>query len=98
MFVVIVDIVVKQKFAEEFRDAVMRQGQTSISVEEGCLRFDVLQVPGESNRFTLCEAYPDEATFNDVHRKTPHFAGYAKTTAPWVESKSVRTFTRIWPE
>ncbi|MBU0928322.1 MAG: antibiotic biosynthesis monooxygenase [Spirochaetes bacterium] len=98
MFVVIVDISVKPGFEARFKEAVLRQGQTSMSAEEGCLRFDVLQAPGEPGRFTLCEAYPDEATFENVHRKTPHFAEYAETTRPWVESKSARTFERLWPE
>ncbi|HUW69503.1 MAG TPA: putative quinol monooxygenase [bacterium] len=97
MFVVIVDIVVKPEFAELFREAIIVQGETSLRAEQGCLRFDILQIPGQPNHFTLCEAYVDEATFKDVHRKTPHFASYAETTAPWVESKGSRMFTRIWP-
>lgn len=97
MFVVIVDIIVKPEFAERFREAIILQGETSMKVEPGCLRFDILQVPGQPDHFTLCEAYVDEATFNDVHRKTPHFARYAETTALWVESKSSRMLTRLWP-
>jgi len=98
MFSVIVDIVVKEEFVSKFRDAIIAQGSASLATEKGCLRFDILQSPAEPRRFVLCEAYPDEATFTNVHRKTPHFARYAETTAPWVESKSSRTFTRIWPE
>ncbi|TFG85355.1 MAG: antibiotic biosynthesis monooxygenase [Spirochaetales bacterium] len=98
MFVIIVDIVVKDGFEERFREAAILQGETSRDEEPDCLRFDVLQNPEELNRFTLCEAYPDEATFSEVHRKTPHFARYAEMTAPLVESKQVRAFTRIWPE
>lgn len=97
MFVVVVDIAVKPEFAGRFREAIILQGETSLMLEEGCLRFDILQTPDQPNRFTLCEAYVDELTFNNVHRKTPHFAHYAETTAPWVESKSSRMFTRIWP-
>ena len=98
MFVVIVDIAVKPEFTERFREAIVLQGETSLRVEEGCLRFDILQMPDQPNHFTLCEAYVDEVTFKEVHRKTPHFARYAETTAPWVESKSSRMLTRIWPK
>jgi len=97
MFVLLVDIVVKPEFVEKFRKAIVLQGETSLRVEPGCLRFDILQTPDQPDHFTLCEAYVDEAMFKDVHRKTPHFASYAETTAPWVESKSSRMLRRIWP-
>ncbi|PKL09112.1 MAG: autoinducer-2 (AI-2) modifying protein LsrG [Spirochaetae bacterium HGW-Spirochaetae-7] len=98
MFVVIVDITVKKEFVERFRDAIVMQGKTSLELEPGCLGFDILQGPGEPCSFTLCESYADEAAFKVEHRKTPHFARYAETTTTWVENKSARTFTRIWPE
>ena len=97
MFVVIVDIVVKREFTEQFREVVIRQGENSRKLEEGCLGFDILQDPEDPSRFTLYESYTDSHTFHDVHRTTPHFAEYAATTAPWVESKAVRVLTRIWP-
>jgi quinol monooxygenase YgiN len=97
MFVVIVDIVVKKEFVEQFREVVIRQGNNSVTREDGCLGFDILQDPEDSARFTLYETYVDARTFHDVHRLTPHFAEYATATAPWVESKSVRALTRIWP-
>lgn len=97
MFVVIVDIAVKRDFIEQFREAVIRQGNNSLTLEEGCLGFDILQDPAEPTRFTLYESYVDSGTFHDVHRATPHFAEYAATTADWVESKSLRAMTKIWP-
>jgi quinol monooxygenase YgiN len=98
MFVIIVDIIVKEGYEERFRDAITLQGKTSMETEESCMRFDILQTPGEPRRFTLYEGYVDEAAFNDEHRNTPHYARYAETTAGWVESKSRRALTRIWPE
>lgn len=97
MLVVIVDIDVKPEYIEQFHKAIVEQGDTSLRLEPGCLRFDIMQAPDQPGHFTLCEAYVDEATFTDVHRKTPHFARYAETTAPWVERKSARMLTRIWP-
>jgi (4S)-4-hydroxy-5-phosphonooxypentane-2,3-dione isomerase len=98
MFVVIVDILVKEGHENEYREAILRQGQNSRQNEAGCLRFDILQKPGEPRSFTLCEGYTDEATFHEVHRKTAHYADYSQTTTPWVESKSARFYTRLWPE
>jgi quinol monooxygenase YgiN len=97
MFAVIVDITVKREFVEQFREVVIRQGHNSRSREDGCLGFDILQDPEDPTRFTLFETYVDSHTFHEVHRKTPHFAEYAAATAPWVEGKTVRALTRIWP-
>ena len=97
MFVVIVDIVVKREFVDQFREAVIRQGDNSMRKEEGCLGFEILQDPENPARFTLYETYVDAPTFHEVHRLTPHFAQYAATTADWVESKSMRALNRIWP-
>ena len=98
MFVIVVDVIVKQGFAEKFREAIIVQGKTSLENEEGCMRFEILQTPGDPNHFTLYEGYVDEATFNNEHCNTQHYARYAETTAGWVESKSRRALTRIWPE
>jgi quinol monooxygenase YgiN len=98
MFVVIVDVLIKEGHENEYREAILRQGQNSRQSEPGCLRFDILQKPGEPRSFTLCEAYTDEATFYDVHRKTAHYAEYSQASSPWVESKSARFYTRLWPD
>ncbi len=98
MFVIVVDIIVKQGYAEKFRDAITLQGKASMETEDGCMRFDILQTPGEPEHFTLYEGYVNEDAFNDEHRNTPHYARYAETTASWVESKSRRALKRIWPE
>ena len=45
MFTVIVDIVVRQEFVEQFREAVFRQGENSMTREKGCLGFEILQDP-----------------------------------------------------
>lgn len=98
MYVIIVDILVKDGFEDRYREAILTHARTCLAKEESCLRFDVLQAPGDARRFTLCEAYPDEATFADVHRKTAHFERYLETTTAWVQSKDARTYTRLFPE
>jgi quinol monooxygenase YgiN len=97
MFVVIVDITIRKEFVENFREAVLRQGNNSITKESGCLGFEILQDPQNPANFTLYETYTDAATFYDVHRATPHFKDYSNTTSPWVESKSMRALSKLWP-
>jgi autoinducer 2-degrading protein len=98
MFAVIVDVTIKEEYVDEFHETVIRQGKNSRSKEPGCLTFDVLRSPEDPRRFTLYEVYTDEATFYETHLSTPHFAAYSATTEPWVESKSIRPLTKIWPD
>ena len=97
MFVVIVDIVVRAEYVDQFQKTVVRQGENSLAKEKGCLGFEVLQDPENPTRFTLYETYTDAPTFYEVHVGTPHFADYAATTADWVEAKSIRALTKLWP-
>ncbi len=97
MFVVIVDIVVAEEFVDAFRGVALKQGENSIAREQGCLGFDILENPEDPTHFTLYETYTDAATFFDIHRNTAHFQEYARATAPWVKSKSMRVLTKIWP-
>ena len=97
MFVVIVDVLVRAQFVNQFREAVVRQGENSLALEPGCLGFDILQDPDNPALFTLVETYEDAPAFYETHRRTPHFQAYATTTAPWVETKNLRPLARIWP-
>ena len=45
--------------------------------EPGCLRFDVLQHADDPTRFTLCEAYRDDAAIA-AHKETKHYAAWAE--------------------
>jgi quinol monooxygenase YgiN len=97
MFVVIVDVLVRPEYVEHFRKAVTRQGENSITREKGCLGFEILQDPEKPTSFVLYETYTDAPTFYEVHVSTPHFADYAATTADWIETKSIRALTKLWP-
>lgn len=98
MFVVVVDLIIKEGFADRYEEAAKRQGSNSRTKEPGCLQFDVLRNPEDPRHFVLYEVYTDKATFYDVHRTTPHFAQYAETTGPWIESRNFRGMARVWPE
>jgi len=98
MYIVIVDVVIKKEFAEQYRAAILAQAEASMLNEEDCQRFEVLQAPGDPCSFTLLEAYTDEAAFSEVHRNTPYYLRYSEKTSSWVENKTARKFERVWPE
>jgi len=98
MFTVLVDVLVKEEFEEQFLEVILTQGKNSREKEPGCLQFEVLRDARTPRLFTLYEVYTDEPTFYETHCNTPHFKIYSETTAPWVESKSLRPLTKIWPK
>lgn len=98
MFAVVVDIVVKEGFAESFLLEAMLQAKNSRTLEPECLVFDVLRSQEDPCRFTLYEVYTSKANFYEVHRATPHFKAYAAATKPWVVSKAIHELTRAWPD
>ena len=53
MYVIIVPIQVKEGHKEEFVKASLLDAQGSVNDEPGCLRFDLIQDPGDSVWLTL---------------------------------------------
>jgi len=79
---------IKPEHVESFREAVLRQAQNSVTLEEWCHQFDVCTLPEQPQRFMLYETYDDRAAFVK-HRATEHFADFNSTVTPWIESKEV---------
>jgi len=99
MYVIIVPIQVKEGHKEEFVKASLLDAQGSVNDEPGCLRFDLIQDPGDPNRVWLYEIYKDEAAFQ-AHTQAPHFIKWRDTVQDWREEGpevSVRGGTNIWP-
>ncbi|MGF1725343.1 (4S)-4-hydroxy-5-phosphonooxypentane-2,3-dione isomerase [Photobacterium nomapromontoriensis] len=71
MHVTLVEINIKPDKINEFIAAFRPNQQGSIA-EEGNIRFDVLQDPEIPTRFTIYEAYRDEAAMLE-HKTTPHY-------------------------
>ncbi|WP_420347941.1 putative quinol monooxygenase [Pelagibius sp.] len=88
MFVVTVVFEVKPDFAEDFRAAVRRQAEASLSREQACHRFDVCRDADDAARFFLYEIYEDQAAF-DLHLASEHFADFDGLVGPWVIGKTV---------
>ena len=94
MFVVAVTFIAKPDKAEAFRDRVRRQAAESLDREPGCHRFDVCADPESPERIFLYELYSDEAAFK-AHLETQHFKDFDHDVAPWIEDKTVATWTLL---
>lgn len=75
---------------DRFLDLVRKNAATSVEVEPGCHRFDVL-VPEEDDRVVLYEIYADRAAF-DAHVATDHFKTFDRETKDLVKAKTVTAF------
>ncbi|VAW89271.1 Antibiotic biosynthesis monooxygenase [hydrothermal vent metagenome] len=84
MYVTLVHVHVKQSHVSDFITATEINHRASIQ-ETGNRRFDILQSPQDSSRFTLYEAYIDEAAAKQ-HKETAHYLTWRKTVAEWMAS------------
>ena len=94
MFVVTVTFVASPEHAEAFRERVRQQASDSLSREAGCHRFDVCVDPQTPGRIFLYELYSDQAAFQ-AHLETQHFRDFDRDVAPWIEDKTVATWTLL---
>jgi (4S)-4-hydroxy-5-phosphonooxypentane-2,3-dione isomerase len=96
MYVTLVSVHVKREHLDEFIAATRANHEGSIR-EPGCLRFDVLQLPDDSSRFLLYEAYRDEAARN-AHRDTPHYQAWRDSVGGWmVEPRTAVVYNGLFP-
>ena len=80
MIVRVIDIHVREDRLEDFRKATLANREGSMR-EPGVLRFDLLQVDGESGRFLLYEVYRDEQATQD-HKQTEHYRTWRAVVEP----------------
>ena len=83
MFVTLVHIHVKPDQVDTFLDATRANHEASIR-EDGNLRFDVLRLVEDPNRFLLYEWYVDEDAAK-AHKETPHYAAWREATVDMFE-------------
>ena len=101
MFSLWVTLEVTPEGREEFLEAIAVNARASVRDEEGCYRFDVVELG--SNRFAFYEVYRDEAAFELEHKKAPHYFTYrdvsARVVVPGsqvnVSGELLNTFTRV---
>lgn len=82
MFSLWVSLEVRPEYRQEFLEAIKLNAQTSVREEEGCYRFDVIELgsPG-SNRIAFYELYRDEQAFAIGHKQASHYRIYQKIAA-----------------
>ena len=72
MYVIIAPIQIKEGCKEEFVKALLPNAHAAANTEPGCLRFDVIQDAGDTNRLWVYEIYVDEAAFH-AHQAAEHY-------------------------
>jgi quinol monooxygenase YgiN len=97
MYVVTVLFSVQPENVDAFREAMEAQARASLENEEGCIQFDVCTDPDDANVCFLYEIYTDKQAF-DAHLASAHFKAFDAKVTPWLVSKSVRAYSRAWPE
>ncbi|MGA2501126.1 MAG: antibiotic biosynthesis monooxygenase [Tepidisphaeraceae bacterium] len=97
MYVVCVHVHVKPEHREAFLQVSLENARGTIQ-EPGNLRFDVLQLAEDPNRFMLYEVYRDEAGI-EAHRKTAHYARWRDAVGPWMaEPRQGVKYASLFPE
>lgn len=82
MFSLWVTLEVTPEGREEFLEAIAVNARASVRDEEGCYRFDVIELGGAgTNRFAFYEVYRDEAAFELEHKRAPHYFEYRDVSA-----------------
>jgi autoinducer 2-degrading protein len=97
MYVTLVNVHVKPEHVDDFIAATRRNHSGSIQ-EPGNLRFDVLQVAGDTTRFVLYEAYASEEDA-DAHKNTSHYKKWRDTVKDWMASPRVKVlYNGLFPQ
>jgi len=84
MYVTIVHVHVKAENIEDFINACRLNHEASV-MEDGNLRFDVIQQQNDPARFILYEAYESQETAA-LHKNTNHYLKWRDTVADWMAS------------
>lgn len=97
MHIVLVEITVKPEYLTEFKTAILDNAQHSI-LEEGILRFDVLQQKDNPEKFVLVEIYKDQSD-HLAHRETEHYLRWRDAVADMLtEPRIGRIYENVYPE
>jgi len=97
MFVVHVDVVVKEDCIEAFREATLENSRHSLE-EPGIARFDVVQQLDDPSRFVLVEVYrtPDDPA---RHKETAHYQKWRDEVADMMaQPRQSRKFVNRFPD
>jgi (4S)-4-hydroxy-5-phosphonooxypentane-2,3-dione isomerase len=97
MFVTLVHCHVKPEHADAFAAACRANAEAS-SREAGNMRFDLLRLVEDPNRFLLYEWYVDEDAAK-AHRDTPHYLAWREATADmFAEARHGVRYDGLFPD
>ncbi len=93
MFVAIVDFEIDVAHTADFMPAMRRQAENSVTLESGCLQFDVSVDPDDPTRILLYEVFVDESAF-EAHLASTHFNAFDRLTKAWVLERRITRWER----
>ena len=71
MYIILVHIHIHREHVKRFLDITLLNAEAS-RMEDGCVRFDVIQQVDDQTRFTFFEMFKSEEA-GAIHRETSHF-------------------------
>lgn len=98
MHIVHVLVNVKPGSVEDFKVASLVNARSSVNLEPGVARFDVVQQQDDSTRFVLVEVY---RTSEDAvrHKETPHYQAWRDTVADMMaEPRQGIKYKNLFPD
>lgn len=100
MYVVVAPLQINEGHKEKLIKELLEEAKVVASDEPGCLRFNVIQDAGDSNRIWLYEVFTDEAAFQ-AHTKAPHVTKFLEAARAWRDEDVLKGAAlgsyNIWP-
>lgn len=87
MKIIIVNIVVKPEFREDFIKETQFAQHKSME-EPGCFQYQLCENVDDKNKFVLIEGYTDEAAI-ESHKATPHFQQWRTNVWDWMAENRI---------
>ncbi|VVE12846.1 putative quinol monooxygenase [Pandoraea cepalis] len=91
--VVTVYFQVRSEHLDDFRQAILENAHASLTLEFGCLAFDVCE-DVERQKFFLYELYTSARAFAE-HLETTHFKAFDSMSSKWISDKTVTQYARL---
>jgi (4S)-4-hydroxy-5-phosphonooxypentane-2,3-dione isomerase len=94
MFIVLVQVQVREELLDEFTPAILENAARSVERDPGCHRFDVLQQEDDRTTWFFYEVYENENAWVQ-HRNSPHFLAFRQVADRALLSRDVTKLTGI---
>ena len=95
MYVVCVEFELNEGTASDFMPLLNQQADNSVSLEEGCQRFDVMTNSEKQDFVFLHEIYASQDAFK-IHLESDHFKTFDAAVGPMVKDKRVATYDQLY--